>query len=64
MYKYTCLLLLSCSLSLFSQVPSAPDVLLVNKAALQAIRQEYRNNPNNLSPYLSATLKEAKLASA
>jgi hypothetical protein len=37
-------------------------VLLVNKAALQAIRQEYRNNPNNLSPYLSASLKEAKLA--
>ena len=62
MYKYACLLLLSSSLSLFSQVPSAPDVLLVNKDALQALREEYRNNPSSFSPYLSASLKEAKLA--
>lgn len=62
MYKYTCLLLVSCSLSLFSQVPATPDVLLVNKAALQALREEYRKNPNTLSPYLSATLEEAKVA--
>jgi len=62
MYKYGCLLLLSFSLSLFSQVPSAPDVLLVNKASLQALREEYRKNPKTLSPYLSAMLKEAKLA--
>ena len=62
MYKYASMLVLSCTVNLFSQIPSSPDVLLVNRASLQTLREEYRNNPKNLSPYLSSLLQEAQRA--